>query len=149
MKKPGMVIWMAAATLLVVAPAFPQGDVHGGRGQAVVTVMPKHHSELSPNLSQRDLSLRISGKESSVTGWLPLRGSDDKLELVLLIDNSARDLGRQFEDIKGFIQALPPHTRIAIGYMQNGSAVFSRPFSADHGEVLRGLHMPSGMAGTS
>jgi len=149
MKEPRIAIWMAAATLLMAAQAFPQGDVHAGRGQAVVTVMPKHHSELSPNLSQQDLSLKVNGKESSVTGWLPLRGADDKLELVLLIDSAARDLGRQFEDIKSFVQALPPHTSIAIGYMQNGSAVFSHSFSADHAEVMRALHMPSGSAGSS
>jgi hypothetical protein len=149
MKNLGMAIGMAAATLLMAAPAFPQGDIHAGRGQAVVTVMPKHHSELTPNLTLRDLSLKVSGRESSVTGWLPLRGADDKLELVLLIDSAARDLGRQFEEIKGFVRDLPPHTKIAIGYMQNGSAVFSRPFSADHAEVLRALHMPSGSAGAS
>jgi hypothetical protein len=149
MKNLGMAIGMAAATLWMATPAFPQGDVHAGRGQAVVTVMPKHHSELSPNLTQRDLSLKVSGKESSVTGWLPLRGADDKLELVLLIDSSARDLGRQFEEIRSFVQTLPPHTSIAIGYMQNGSAVFSRPFSVDHAEVLRALHMPGGSAGSS
>jgi hypothetical protein len=149
MMKPRMAIWMAAATLLMAVPAFPQGDIHAGRGQAVVTVMPKHHSELSPNLSQQDLSLKVNGKESSVTGWQPLRGADGNLELVLLIDSSARDLGRQFEEIRGFVQALPAHTSIAIGYMQNGSAVFSRPFSADHAEVLRTLHMPSGSAGSS
>ena len=35
MKNLGMAIGMAAATLWMATPAFPQGDVHAGRGQAV------------------------------------------------------------------------------------------------------------------
>jgi hypothetical protein len=147
MKKPGFARWMAAAALLMATQAFSQGDLHAGRGQAVVTVMPRHHSELVPNLSQQDLNVKVNGKEAKATGWLPLRGADDGLELVLVIDNSARDLSRQFGDIRSFLQTLPPHTRAAIGYMQNGRVALAGPFSTDRAVVLGGLHLPSGIRG--
>lgn len=143
MKKMGMAICMATVALLMAAPAFAQDENHAGQGQAVVTVFAKH-TELAPNVSQQDVSVKVNGKESSVTGWLPLRGPDDGLELVVLIDSSARNLGRQFDEIKQFVQGLPPHTKVGIGYMENGRAALAGALSADHAQVLRGLHLPEG-----
>jgi hypothetical protein len=150
MKKPGIAIWLATAALLVSTPAFPQSQNRGGQGQAVVTVLPRQHRELAPNISQQDLAVKVNGRESTVTGWVPLRGADDKLELVLLIDSSARNLiGGQFAEITQFVQGLSPHTKMSIGYMENGRAVLAGPLSADHAQVLRGLHLPPGSPSAS
>jgi hypothetical protein len=109
----------------------------------VVTIFAKH-SELAPNISQQDVSVKVNGKESSVTGWAPLRGADDGLELVVLIDGGARNLGRQFDEIRHFVQGLGPHTKVAVGYMENGRAVLAGPLSADHAQVVGELHLPAG-----
>ena len=85
-----MAIWMVAGGLLLAASAFAQGDKAMGQGRAVVTILPKGHGEMTANISQQDLNIKVNGKPSMVTSWKPLRGADDRLELVLLIDSSAR-----------------------------------------------------------
>jgi hypothetical protein len=90
------------------------------------------------------LGVKVNGKDSIITGWTPLRGADDKLELVVLIDSTAQNLGRQFDEIKHFVEGLPPNTQVGIGYMENGRAVLAGPLSSDHALVLKNLHLPSG-----
>lgn len=139
---------MVAVALLAPA-AFAQQQNQTGQGQAVVTVLARQHGELAPKISQQDLSVKTNGKDSNVTGWVPLRAPDDNLELVLLIDSSARNLGAEFKEIEQFVQSLPAHTKIAIGYMENGRAALAGPLSADRAQVLRGLHLPSGQSSAS
>jgi len=143
-----MVAWMAFATLLVAGPALSQNAGDQGQGQAVVTVLPKHEGETPVSVANRDLSVRVNGKNAKVTKWAPFQSPENSLELVLLIDDSARtSLGSQMNDIEHFIKSLPPNTKAAIAYMQNGRAVFTTPLSADHEQVLRALHLPAGSSG--
>jgi hypothetical protein len=143
MKRIGLAVWMVAGALLMALPAFAQSETATGQGRAVVTILAKH-SEAAPNVFQQDVSIKVNGKDSTVTGWVPLRGAYDRLELVVLIDSEARNLGRQFGEIKQFIQGLGPHTKVAVGYMENGRAALASPLSADHAQVLGELHLPVG-----
>jgi len=133
--------------MLLSASAFAQGE-KDGQGQAVVTIMPKHDGDQAPNLSTQDLTIKVNGKDTKVTNLESLRSATDPIELVVLIDSSARtSLGRQFEDIEQFVNTLPPNVRVTIGYMMNGNSNLTGPFTADHAAVLRGLHLPIGGAG--
>lgn len=139
--------WLAAGAMLAALPAFPQSETHEGQGQAVVTILPLHDGQAPASVSQKNLSLKVNGKDSNITRWVPLRGNDGSLELVLLIDGAARtSLGTQMSEIARFVQSLPPDAKVAIAYMENGRAVMGAPFSADHAAVLRGLHLPGGRA---
>jgi len=150
MMNRSMAILMVAGGLLLAAPAFPQGDKAMGQGRAVVTILPKGHGEMTASISQQDLNIKVNGKPAVVTRWRPLRGPDDRLELVLLIDSSARNsLGSQFSDIEHFVNGLPPNTKAAIAYMMNGQALFAGPLSTDHAKVLQALHLPGGSIGSS
>jgi hypothetical protein len=143
MNRFGIAILMIAGALLMAALAFAQGDNASGQGRAVVTILAKHN-ELAPTVSQQQVSLKINGKESSVTGWAPLKGANDGLELIILIDDGARNLGRQFDDIAQFIRSLGPNAKVAVGYMQNSAAVLAAPPSTDHEKVVSQLHLPTG-----
>ena len=125
---------MTAGMLLTTAPAFAQSGDATGQGRAVITVLAKH-SEMTPNISQQDVSAKVNGKDAGVTGWTPLRGANG---------GGARNLGRQFEEIKQFIQGLRPDTKAAVGYMENGRAVLASPLSADHAQVVSEIHLPAG-----
>jgi len=114
-----------------------------GHGRAVVTVLAKHN-EVAPNIAQQDVSARANGKDAAVTGWTPFKGPDDGLELVLLIDSGARNLGRQLDEISHFLQGLAPHTRAAVGYMQFGHVEMAGPLSTNHKQVAGELHLPAG-----
>ena len=140
---------MVTGALLLAASAYPQGEKEG-QGVAIVTILPKHDGDSAPNVSAQDMTVKVNGKDSKVTNFSALRGSKDVVELVVLIDGSARtSLGRQLEDIAQFVKNLPPNTRATVGYMQNGNTSLAGPFTADHAEVLRGLHLPAGSAGTN
>jgi len=145
-----MAILIAAGTLAMAARAFPEATAGQGAGQAVVTVLPKKNMEAPVNILQQDLQVKVNGKESSVTNWVPLRGQNDGLELVVLIDDSARaSVGEQLKDIANFIQGLPTNAKVAVGYMENGRAALVSPLSTDHAQVAHGLHLPNGQAGSS
>jgi len=140
MKKTGLAAVTVAGALLLAAQGSAQNT---GQGRAVVTVFAKH-SEVAPTVSQQDVSAKVNGKDSTVTGWAPFKGADDSLELVVLIDSGARNLGRQFEEITHFIQGLGPHTKVAVGYMENGRSAMAGALSADHNQVVSELHLPAG-----
>ena len=149
MKKQGIAVW-AVAGMLLAASAMAQNPGQSGQGRAVVTVLPKHHNELAPNITLQDLTVKVNGKEATVTGFVPLQSAEDKLELMLLIDGAANSLnGSQFSEIQEFIQGLTSNTKVAIGYMENGHAVLAGPLSADRAQVVRGIHLPGGTNGST
>jgi hypothetical protein len=127
--------------------AFAADSNQEGQGRAVITVI--HGQEIPGGIPQQMLQLKVDGKESSITGWTPLRGPQSKIELVLLIDDGARgSLGTQLNDIAKFIGSVPPNAKVAVAYMLNGRAEFSGPLTADRTAVARQLHLPlAGAAG--
>ncbi|MFY9746789.1 MAG: hypothetical protein WA891_06215 [Acidobacteriaceae bacterium] len=132
-----------AAALFAAAPfAFSQSE-NQGQGQAVVTVMPKKSDAPATNVAEQSIQVEVNGKHSQIANWLPFRGSQAGVELVLLIDDGARvSLGREFDDIQQFIKSLPPNVKISLAYMANGRAVLSGPLTANHATVLQELHLP-------
>jgi hypothetical protein len=80
---------LAAGALLLAIPVFAQNEGQG-QGQAVVTVLPAHGNEIPANLNQQDLTVKVNGKDSTITNWTPLRGANDRLELVVMLDSGAR-----------------------------------------------------------
>ncbi|MGD0734307.1 MAG: hypothetical protein ABR976_04130 [Terracidiphilus sp.] len=148
MKNAGFGV-LIALTALLAAPAFAQVEgPQGGQGEVVVTVLPKHDGEIPPSVANQDLSVKVDGKNAKVTKWAPFVSPNNQVELVLLIDGSARNsLGSQFDSIGQFIKSLPPNVKTAIAYMENGRSVFAQPLTADHEQVLRALHLPGGGTG--
>ena len=138
------------AGLLAVAPfALPQTEGQG-QGQTVVTVLPKKNDAPATNVSQQNVQIEVNGKQSQITNWLPLRGSHANVELVLLIDDGARtSLGSEFDDIREFVQSLPPNVKISLAYMANGRSVFAGPLTANHATALQQLHLPAAAPGYS
>lgn len=139
-------VLVAAAALLVATPMFAQNEGQG-QGRALLTVVPKDKSG-SSNLTQQDLSLKINGQPANITRLTPFRNPGDRLELVIMIDSGARvSLGLQMNDIKDFINHLPPNAKVSIGYMENGITRLSGPLTSDHQAALKGLHIPVGIVG--
>lgn len=117
--------------------------------RTVITALPKNQ-EQTPNIEPQNVKIKVNGKSVQTDTVTPLRGDRAGLELVILIDSSARtSLGRQLGDLANFIQSLPPTTEVAIAYMVNGRAVIEQPFTADKDRAASGLHLPAGSPGSS
>ena len=143
MKKTGMIV-LLAGMLGLMPTAFPETTAEQqGQGQLVVTVLPQKGAAPSANILQQDFQLKVNGKASDITGWLPLRASNSNLEIVILMDSSARaSLALQFGEIAQFIQSLPRNVKVAVGYMNAGRAVMAAPLSMHHEEAVRQLRIP-------
>lgn len=140
---------LVAGTLSLIAPAFA-APTEQGQGQAVITILPKNNEAANLNIGPQDLQLKVDGKQSSVTNWTPAKGPNSPLELVILIDGSARtSLGTQLNDIAGFVKEMPKDAKVAIAYMEDGRAALTGPLSSDAEQVLNGLHLPGGASETS
>jgi hypothetical protein len=133
--------------MLLASPVFAQNEGQG-QGQAVVTVLPAHGNEMPANLAMQDLALKINGKDTTITNFTPLRGANDRLELVVMMDSGARtSMATQLGEISKFVTNLPPDAKVTLAYMENGMARLSGPLTADHKAALKGLHIPTGSAG--
>lgn len=145
--KPLEFVILATGAVLTVTPAVSVA-ANQGQGQAVVTVMAKSNREADPRIQTQDLDVKINGRIAAPTGWTALRGSKGPLELVVLIDGSARSsLGMQNGEIESLIKQLPAGARSVIGYMENGRAALAGTLSSDPATVLKGLHLPGGVSG--
>jgi hypothetical protein len=137
------VAMLAAASLLaMILPAWADSQSEQGQGVVTVTVLPDKKAPMA-QVPQQNLSARVNGKDSNITGWKPAGNSP--AELVLLIDGAARaSLGTQMSDIQHFINSLPPNTKATLAYMENGRAELTGPLTTDRAQILRGLRLPAG-----
>ena len=135
------------SALLCTAPALAQADASQPSSETIVTVLPKS-GDAAPTLPQSALEVKVDGKKVQPLAWAPFHQGE--IQLVMLIDDSARtSFGRNLDDLSKFVQGLPPNVDIAIAYMQNGASVFAGPFSRNHAEVAKTLHLPGGSPGSN
>ncbi|HVT98147.1 MAG TPA: hypothetical protein VHE33_11630 [Acidobacteriaceae bacterium] len=141
---------LAAAGMFCLVPFALSQNEGQGEGTATVTILPKDSHTSSPDISQQTIHVEVNGKQSQITSWQPLRGAQARVEVVLLIDSGARtSLGRELEDIRQFIQSLPPNAKVALASMENGRAVLAGPLSSDRAKVIEQIHLPAGIPGQS
>ena len=113
------------------------------RGQAIVTVETSQ-----PTIPTESVRLSAQGGKAQVTEFTPLRGDGAGLQLLILLDDSARrGLALHFDELRTFIMSMPPTTQVGVAYMQNGAARFAQQFTTDHEAAAASLRIPSGSPG--
>jgi VWFA-related protein len=118
-------------------------------GRAVVTAETKA-TEGVTTIPKQSVSVYENRKLKDVSGWAPLRGARSGLQLVVLLDDSSRgNLGLQLNDIRSFLNGLPPNAQVAIGYMRNGTPNLVQDFTNDHAQAAKALRLPQGIAGAN
>jgi len=141
---------LASAFLLFALPAFDFADNHEGHGRAVLTILPSGSGDQAATVTPEEVKIKVDGKDSSLTRITPLRGPQNPIELMILIDGSARSsIGGQFNDIGAFVKEMPSNAKTGIAYMENGRAAIMAPLSSDSADVLKGLRLPTGSAGSN
>ncbi len=131
----------------MTSPAQQKQTAGGVPVQLLVTAEPKHGTEV-PEIKREDVMVFEGRDRLPVTEWLPARGDRAGLELYILIDDDADpSLGSQLQDIRQFINAQPPSTKIGIAYMRNGTAQIVQAPTAGHATAANALRLPVGAAG--
>ena len=74
---------LVAAVSLPAIPLFAQSGVPA---QTVVTIMPGKSSEQSPTITESQVQATVAGKRAQISSWVPLRGEQAGLQIVVLID---------------------------------------------------------------
>jgi hypothetical protein len=159
--KNNVLHWACAAALAaagVCAPALAQQNAapaandtaqSGAPGRVIVTVEPKSNKEESaPAISQSQVMAKVNGKPAEVAGWRKFNNNRPDLELILLVDDSARSsLGLHLKEMKTFLTSLPPTTAVAVAYMQNAGPELLHPLTTDHQAAADSLRLPMGVPG--
>jgi hypothetical protein len=111
----------------------------------VVSVEARHGKEI-PEVNNKEDVRVLEGKERlRVTDWISLQGSHAGLELLVLIDEATgQTVASQFDDLRRFMNAQPPTTSIAVGYLENGTVRMAQNFTTDHDAAGKALRIPLG-----
>lgn len=149
--------WLMVCGLLLSAggaEAWAPQERAAGSGETVtmvVSVEAKHGKEV-PAVTREDVNVFQGSVQDRVTDWVPLVGEQAGLQLYVLVDDSVdATIALQFNDVRAFLDAQPPGTEVALGYMRNGTVEAVEKFTKDHeleGKALR-LPMGSGSGGPS
>jgi hypothetical protein len=122
----------------------PDSSVH-----LTVTAESSHGANV-PVINKDEVMVFEGHNKDTVTEWIPAQGDHAALELFLLIDDSANSsLGSQLEDLRQFINAQPPTTRVGVAYMQNGIARIVQNPTAEHAQAAKALRLPMGIGGAN
>ena len=112
----GVVAMMASLSVARIAGA-QQVPMEGPvPTTALITVTSKNDVQLDPT----QLKLKVNRRDSPITAVTPL--NPQRAQVAILIDEGLRsNFSLQLDEIKQFINELPPGTHALIGYMQNGT----------------------------
>ena len=114
----------------------------------VVSVEARHGKEIPAVNNKEDVRVMEGKERLRVTDWVPLQGSQANLELLILIDEAAnQSIANQYDDIRKLVDAQPPTTAIAVGYMEYGTVRLAQNFTKDHDAAGKALRITQGVVG--
>jgi hypothetical protein len=98
-----------------------------------------------PRLRQDEVKVKQGRTFLRVTQLIPAQGDNATLQLMILIDDTLNTpVGNNLNDLKEFIEAQPPSTVIAIGYMSNATVNVVQNFTPDHELAVKAVRLPRG-----
>jgi hypothetical protein len=147
------------AILLTLTPCFASAQMAPGSGtdasasanaRTVITILPKKDGELLPTVNTANVAVKVDNKPASAASLSHFGSGSANLELVLLVDDSARSsLGLYLKEMSTFLTSLPPTAAVAVAYIDNGAPRFLSPFTTDHAAAAKTLRLTAGPAGIS
>ena len=125
-------------------PASSTVQVH-----VVITDEAVREDNELPPLQLEDVKVKQGKNSLKVTQLIPAKGENAALQLMILIDDTLNpSVGNSLTDIKEFINAQPPSTLIAVGYMANAGVNVVQTFTADHDLAVKAVRLPRGSLST-
>jgi hypothetical protein len=102
-----------------------------------------------PTLQSGDVKVKQGKDFLPVSQLIPARGDNAALQLFILIDDTLDStVGNNLNDVRDFINAQPPSTVIAVGYMANAAVNVVQNFTSDHALAVKALRLPLGRLST-
>jgi hypothetical protein len=137
---------LASAASLVFAGQ--DGNTPGVPVSMVVTLEAKHGKTIPP-IEPQDITVSQGRNDKRpITALTPAGQNGRGMQLLLLIDDSAREsLGTEISTLKQFVNSLPSTTEVAIGYMRNGTNQMVSNFTRDHAAAANSIRLPFGIGG--
>jgi hypothetical protein len=112
--------------------------------QVTVTVSSRGRQFAGP-LSRRDVTVFENNQRRQVLDLTPVSSSASGTDLAILIDGSLRSqIALQFDDLRNFIDSLPPSTSVGVAYSQYGTERFVRGFTTNRQAAEAALQLPEG-----
>jgi len=114
--------------------------------KTLVTVEAQHGNQV-PVVNRDDVMVFEGKNRDKVVDWSPATGDHAGLDFFILIDDSSSfSLGSELGDLRNFINAQAPTTRVGVAYMQNGRAQIMQKLTTDHAAAAKALRLPLGTA---
>ena len=138
-----MIKYLLAATLFTATflPARQEGLT---TTEALVAVDSK--KPVVPKVS--DVILKVDNRNAQLTSFTQVAPSG--AQVAILIDDGLRtSAARQLDDLRSFVQHLPPGIEVFIGYMRNGGVYAAQPFTTDYAAAANTFRIPVGTSGIS
>jgi hypothetical protein len=137
-----VVALLSVASIQTVAQAVPSSTEVP---VSLVLTLKGHQGADISGVNSRNLTVTEGRDRARITDVLPLMGGRAGLELFIMMDD-AREIsyGTQVEDIRRFIRAQPPTTKIGVAYMDMQGPKIVQDLAADHSLAAQAVTTPLG-----
>ena len=144
-------VFEIAAAVCLVAPASlfaQQQSSEPGVPVSIVVTLEAKHGKTIPPIEPEDLAVKQGKDKRPITGLTPLGADNGDMQLLLLIDDSARaSFDTEIGTLKQFVTSLPPNSEVAVAYMRNGMADVVANFTRDHAAAANSIRLALGAGG--
>jgi hypothetical protein len=125
--------------------SFGQG-APGVTVKAIVTLEPRRGKEI-PAIQAQDIAVEQHKNRRPVMELKPL-GANDGLQLMLLLDDSARgSFDTEIPTLKKWVNRMPANAEVGVAYMRNGTASVTAQLTKDHAAAANSIRLAAGPAG--
>ncbi len=152
-------IWARSMVFFTVASASLLPAQQEGPQTTRVLVRADAKGNAAPPLSARDITVNVAGRDLPIVQVTPLqtprglsgRNNGQAVEVAIVLDEGLRsNFVTNLREITSFVRStVSPTTSVGVGYMRNGTVVFSKGFSNDPEVVAKSVRIPLGAPGTS
>jgi hypothetical protein len=118
-----------------------------GVSVSTIVTLEARRGKTIPSIEAQDIRVE-QGKERRPVIGLKAAGADDPLQLMLLIDDSARgSFDTEIPTLQKWVNQMPPNAEVAVAYMRNGMAAVTAHFTKDHTAAAKGIRVTTGPGG--
>jgi hypothetical protein len=138
----GLGVFLGGALLLTTAAVSTAQETPAASASTTFTVTAVGKKNTAPPIAKDDVQLFTGKERKQIGNWQ----KGDQLYMAILIDDSLDTVaGGQWDYLKEFINAQPPTTYMAVGYLRDNVTQVAQDFTQDHALVTKAIRLPIGM----